>query len=62
MKKIISILLAVMILTSMTTVAMAAKQKKTAAFTGTLSVTGPTSTLKPGTNTALKAKVKKANQ
>ena len=63
MKKIISILLAVMILTSMTTVALAAKEQKTkATFTGKLSVSGPSAKLKPGANITLKAKVKKANQ
>ena len=50
MKKIISILLAVMILTSMATVAMAAKEKKQteAAFTGKLTVSGPKLAVKPG--------------
>ena len=62
MKKIISILLAVMILTSMTTVALAAKEQKTkATFTGKLSISGPSAPLQPGTNTKLKATVKKAN-
>ena len=62
MKKIISILLAVMILTSMTTVAMAAKkQTKSAAFTGELLVEGPKAKMKPGAMIELKAKVKNAN-
>ena len=64
MKKIISILLAVMILTSMATVAMAAKEKKQAeaAFTGKLSISGPTLEVKPGERVKLQAAVRKANQ
>ena len=64
MKKIISILLAVMILTSMATVAMAAKEKKQAeaAFTGKLTVSGPKLAVKPGGRVKLKAVVSKANQ
>ena len=53
-----------MILTSMATVAMAAKEKKQAeaAFTGKLSISGPTLAVKPGERVKLQAAVRKANQ
>ena len=59
MKKLISILLAIVLLTSVMTVGVAEK-KKTTEFTGKLSVKAAT-LVKPGSVVKLQARVKKAN-
>ena len=59
MKKLISVLLAIVLLTSVMTVGVAEK-KKTSDFTGKLSVKAAT-LVKPGSVVKIQAKVKKAN-